>query len=158
MGPVRYRLDVRYFFTPLNRLTFALLGRGGYIQTYGSAGTVPDDQLFFLGGTNDVRGFSENMLRFDESGNPQGGRAALAGSVEARINLGRNFELPCFFDTGTVEDSFGTISLDSFRSSVGMGLRYITPIGPIGILYGIKLDPREGESRGRFHFSIGYTF
>ncbi len=155
---LRYRLDVRYFFTPLNRLTFALLGRGGYIQTYGSAGTVPDDQLFFLGGTNDVRGFSENMLRFDESGNPQGGRAALAGSVEARINLGRNFELPCFFDTGTVEDSFGTISLDSFRSSVGMGLRYITPIGPIGILYGIKLDPREGESRGRFHFSIGYTF
>ncbi len=155
---LRYRLDVRYFFTPLSRLTVAFLGRGGYIQTYGATGTVPDDQLFFLGGTNDVRGFSENMLKYNESGDPQGGRAALAGSVEARINLGGNFEIPCFFDAGAVEDSFGAIDLDSFRSSVGTGLRYITPIGPIGILYGVKLDPREGESRDRFHFSIGYTF
>ncbi len=155
---LRYRLDVRYFFTPFKRVTFALLGRGGYIQTYGSAGKVPDDQLFFLGGTMDVRGFSENMLRFDESGNPLGGRAALSGSVEVRIDLGSNFELPCFFDTGAVEDSFGAISPDSFRSSAGTGLRYVTPIGPISILYGIKLDPREGESRDRLHFSIGYTF
>ncbi|MDD5722822.1 MAG: outer membrane protein assembly factor BamA [Syntrophales bacterium] len=155
---LRYRLDVRYFLTPLKRLTFALLGRGGYIQTYGSAGKVPDDQLFFLGGTMDVRGFSENMLRFGANSNPQGGRASLACSVEARINLGRNFELPCFFDTGTVEDSLGAIGSGNFRSSIGMGLRYITPIGPIGILYGIKLNPREEESRGRFHFSIGYTF
>ena len=47
---------------------------------------------------------------------------------------------------------------DSFRTSVGMGLRYITPIGPIGLLYGQKIDPRPGETSGQFHFSIGYTF
>ncbi len=155
---LRYRLDTRYFFTPFKRLTFALLGRCGYIQTYGSVGKIPDDQLFFLGGTRDVRGFSENMLRFDENSDPRGGSAVLSGSLEARIHLGRNFEIPCFFDTGTVEDSLGTVRSGNFRSSIGTGLRYITPIGPIGILYGIKIDPREGESRGRFHFSIGYTF
>ena len=105
-----------------------------------------------------MRGFSENMLRFDENSDPRGGKAVLSGSLEARIHLGRNFEIPCFFDTGTVEDSLGTVRSGNFRSSMGTGLRYITPIGPIGILYGIKIDPREGESRGRFHFSIGYTF
>ncbi|MGC9324793.1 MAG: BamA/TamA family outer membrane protein, partial [Desulfomonilia bacterium] len=43
-------------------------------------------------------------------------------------------------------------------SSVGAGLRYITPIGPIGILYGHKLERNPSESPGRFHFSVGYTF
>ena len=47
---------------------------------------------------------------------------------------------------------------DRFRSSVGLGLRYITPIGPMGLLYGHKLDREEGESAGRFHLSIGYSF
>jgi outer membrane protein insertion porin family len=41
---------------------------------------------------------------------------------------------------------------------VGLGLRYITPIGPIGFLYGFKLDPKDGESAGRLHFAMGYTF
>ncbi|MFW5874599.1 MAG: BamA/TamA family outer membrane protein [bacterium] len=41
---------------------------------------------------------------------------------------------------------------------MGLALRYITPIGPIGGMYGWKLDPRPGESSGAFHFSIGYTF
>jgi outer membrane protein insertion porin family len=45
-----------------------------------------------------------------------------------------------------------------FRSSVGIGLRYVTPIGPMGLLYGYKLNRKEGESPGKFHFSIGYTF
>ena len=45
-----------------------------------------------------------------------------------------------------------------YCSSVGVGLRYITPIGPMGLLYGHKLDPVDGESDGRFHLSIGYSF
>ncbi|MEZ4550074.1 MAG: BamA/TamA family outer membrane protein [Desulfobacterales bacterium] len=46
---------------------------------------------------------------------------------------------------------------DDFRSSVGLALRYITPIGPIGGMYGWKLD-RKPEGPGAFHFAIGYTF
>ena len=155
---LKYRVDVRYYVTPFNRLTLAWLGRAGYISTYGSDGTVPKDQLFYLGGTSDVRGFDENLLRYDAAGDPVGGRAALSGSFEARIDLGGNFELAPFIDTGSVRRTFDGGGSDSFRSSVGIGLRYITPIGPIGLLYGHKLDRRDGESAGRFHFSIGYTF
>ena len=157
---VKYRLDLRYYFTPLSRLTFACLGRTGYIEPYGSTGRVPDDQLFFLGGTSSVRGFKENLLCFDAQGDAVGGRVAVNGSVEARIYLGLDLELDAFFDTGRVSDTFEDACSGSgeFRSSAGLGLRYITPIGAIGVLYGRKLDPKEGESRGRFHFSIGYTF
>ncbi|HPE45208.1 MAG TPA: BamA/TamA family outer membrane protein [Deltaproteobacteria bacterium] len=44
------------------------------------------------------------------------------------------------------------------RSSAGIGMRYLTPIGPIGVLYGRKIDRKDGESAGRFHISVGYTF
>ncbi len=155
---LKYRFDVRYYVTPFQRLTLAWLGRAGYISDYGSDGTIPRDQLFYLGGTSDVRGFDENLLRFNEAGNPVGGKTALSGSIEARIDLGHNVECAPFFDTGSVRNTFDGGGSDSFRSSVGIGLRYITPIGPIGLLYGHKLDRQEGESAGRFHFSIGYTF
>jgi len=155
---LKYRFDVRYYITPFNRLTIACLAKAGYISTYRSAWTIPKDQLFYLGGTLDVRGFDENLLQYDIAGNPVGGKTALSGSIEARIYLGGNFELAPFFDTGSIRDNFDGGGPDSFRSSVGIGLRYITPIGPIGLLYGHKLNRREGESPGLFHFSIGYTF
>jgi outer membrane protein insertion porin family len=154
----KYRFDARYYVTPVERITLAWLGRVGYLDPYGPSDQVPDDQLFYLGGILDVRGFDENLLRFDSNGDPLGGRVSLAGSVEARIDLGRNLELTCFYDIGTVRDTYEDIGSEDFRSSVGLGLRYLTPIGPIGILYGHKLDRKSGESPGRFHFSVGYTF
>ena len=44
---------------------------------------------------------------------------------------------------------------DEYRSSVGAGIRISTPVGPVSIEYGFKLQRRERESIGRLHFSIG---
>jgi outer membrane protein insertion porin family len=155
---VKYRLDTRYYVTPVEKLTFALRGRYGYIYPYGSDSVVPDDQLFYLGGTSTVRGFDENLLRFDAEGKAVGGQESLLGNVEARYDLGMNVEMAVFYDIGSVRRAEGRGGVDDFRSSVGLGFRYITPIGAVGLLYGWKLDPMEGEDTGRLHFSIGYTF
>jgi outer membrane protein insertion porin family len=155
---IKYRIESRAYVTPAERLTFAWAGRFGHIAPYGKSNQVADDQLFFLGGISDVRGVDENMLFFDTEDNPLGGRTSLFSSLEARIDLGGDFELPLFFDTGRLSSTPGEGESGTFRSSVGTGLRYHTPIGPIGFLYGKILDPREGEPSGRFHFSIGYTF
>ncbi|MCP4110238.1 MAG: outer membrane protein assembly factor BamA [Desulfobacteraceae bacterium] len=154
----KYKFDSRIYWTPVERLNLACYGRVGYIDHYDSTGDVPTGQLFFLGGTSDVRGFSENMLRFDDDMKSQGGRSAVSGSVEARVDLGLNFEFTGFYDVGRVGNIFDEEDSGEYRSSVGAGLRYITPIGPVGFLYGFKLDPKEGESRGRLHFTLGYTF
>ena len=154
----KYRFEVRDFFTPLERLTFGLRGRVGYIDPFDTTSSIPEDQLFFLGGISDVRGFKENMLRFDSAGNAVGGRTEILGSIEARIYLGLNFELTTFYDTGSVRNPVEDRGSDDFRSSAGLGLHYITPVGSIGIIYGHKLDRKDQESPGRFHFSLGYTF
>jgi len=154
----KYRFELRGFTTPFKRLTFAGRGSFGDIDPYGSKGVVPQDQLFYLGGTASVRGFGENLLLYDSENNPVGGEMAAVGSVEARVDLGRNFEFSAFYDVGYLDDTSGLEVTDNVRDSVGTGLRYVTPIGAIGILYGHKLDPRPAEDRGRVHFSVGYTF
>ena len=155
---LKYRFESRYYLTPTERLTFALRGRYGYIYPYGSNSLVPDDQLFYLGGTSTVRGFDENLLRFDDEGNSVGGEESLLGNIEARYDLGMNVEMAAFYDVGSVRKAGDRGGVDDFRSSVGLGLRYITPIGAVGLMYGWKLDPMAGEDTGRLHFSIGYTF
>jgi outer membrane protein insertion porin family len=154
----RYRFEVRKYYTPLENLSFALRGRVGDITPFKEASTLPEDQLFFLGGTSTVRGFDENLLRFDVFDKAVGGLTTILGNVETRIDLGPNFEFSLFYDIGSVRDAIVDQGSDEFRSSVGAGLHYFTPIGPIGAYYGHKLDRKPGESAGRFHFTIGFRF
>jgi len=155
---LKYQFDLRYYFTPLKPVTLAFRTYVGYINPFGPESNIPQDQLFYLGGTTDIRGFGENRLRVDDERNPVGGRTALLGSVELRYDLGLNFELVTFYDRGTIRDALRDAGTDDWRAGAGAGLRYITPIGPIGLMYGRKLDRRDGESSGEIHFSIGYTF
>jgi outer membrane protein insertion porin family len=155
---IKYRLDLRYYITPADRTTLAWTGRWGHLSPYGSNRDVPSDQLFFLGGATSVRGFDQNMLCYDETGKALGGRTALSTSLEARIDLGRNFELPLFVDAGKVGSTSIPGVEEGFRYSVGSGIRYNTPIGPMGLVYGRNLNPGKGEASGRVHFSIGYSF
>jgi outer membrane protein insertion porin family len=154
----RYRFEVRKYYTPIENLSFALRGRIGDITPFEDASTIPEDQLFFLGGTSTVRGFDENLLRFDVFDKAVGGLTAILGNIETRIDLGPNFEFSLFYDIGSVRNAIVDEGSDEFRSSVGAGLHYFTPIGPIGIYYGHKLDRKPSESEGRFHFTIGFRF
>jgi len=154
---LKYRFELRGYHALSSRVTLAGRVWVGYLDPYGGADPALD-QLFFLGGTNTVRGFKENMLRFDAAGDSVGGRVAIAGGLEARIALGKNIELTPFVDTGSVQQSLIDAGSDAYRWSTGLGLQYITPIGPIGLFYGHKLDRRSGESAGQWHLSVGYTF
>jgi len=154
----RYRFEVRKYYTPIENLSFALRGRVGDITPFDEASTIPEDQLFFLGGTSTVRGFDENLLRVDEFGKGIGGLTAILGNIETRIDLGFDVEFSLFYDIGSVRNALVDQGSDGFRSSVGAGLHYFTPIGPIGIYYGHKLDRKTDESAGRFHFTIGFRF
>ena len=59
------------------------------------------------------------------------------------------------FDTSTTSNSF---DLGEMRSSIGAGIRFISPFGPLGFAYGIKLDKKSGEEAAEFHFSAGSAF
>jgi len=155
---LKYRFEIRKYYTPLENLTLAMRGMVGDITPFEDSSTIPEDQLFFLGGTSTVRGFDQNRLRFDAKGDAVGGQTAFLGNIEARIDWGPNVEVSLFYDTGAVRNAILDQGSDEFRSSAGLGLHYLTPIGPMGVYYGHKLDRKANESAGSFHFTIGFRF
>ena len=155
---IKYQIKAKYYFQPFSRIVLAFQAMYGTIQNFSDDLDLPDDQLFFLGGISDVRGFGENELAVDGFGDPVGGKTQIAGAIEARIDLGKNFELPIFIDAGSLRDTVESTSNEDFKFTLGSGLRYMTPVGPVGLLYGYRLNPETGEDSGKIHFSIGYTF
>ena len=69
-----------------------------------------------------------------------------------------------FLDIGAVVDSEAAdpqqrdINGDTLRQSVGLEVRWNSPMGPIRLAYGWKIDPREGEDPGRWEFAMGAAF
>jgi outer membrane protein assembly complex protein YaeT len=161
---------VKAFFqaTDIRRLRadLALVGsmRMGLAATLGDAPPrLPLPERFFAGGAYGPRGWPVDEVGPTVTGPegdvfPTGGNALVLGSVELRYDLTGSFQLASFLDIGNVYPEIGDLSLTDLRESVGLGVRYLTPIGPIRLDYGHKLDRRPGEAAGRFHLTIGYAF
>jgi translocation and assembly module TamA len=117
--------------TDPGRSVFAVRGLAGIAQGAGEFG-LPPDQRFYGGGSGTIRGYRYQTVgpQFPVSGNPIGGTAIIAGSVEFRQRFGKNFGAAVFVDGGQVSASLKPLP-DVFRIGVGAGIRYYTPIGPI---------------------------
>lgn len=140
-------------------IIFVYSARSGWARALSGGTEMPIRERFFLGGRTTVRGFSENSIGPEgENGNPIGGDLAITLNAELRVPLLYGFGAAIFADGGGVYLQHRALSLYDFRRSAGLGLRYLTPVGPLSLDYGVKLDQRPGESVGELHFSVGSTF
>ena len=141
------------------RITLSTALRFDRILTMGHGVSVPTNELLFMGGDDTVRGFSEDSLGpVDAQGKATGSRARWILNEELRLRLISRLAFVLFYDMGSLTNEVSDMRLGTIRNSAGLGLRYITPVGPLRAEYGFKLDRRPGESRGRFHFTFGYVF
>ncbi len=156
------------------RLVFSV--RGGIIWNHQAcppelqaAGTcspnliVPVPERLFAGGSSTHRAFSRDNLgipgeTLNADGVGEGGTAELVANAEWRIPVASGFEAALFFDIGKVWADPSNVTLSQLRSGAGLGLHYQTPVGPIRLEYGLKLDRKPGEDAGAFAFSVGYPF
>ncbi len=153
-------------YTRLRRdLSLALSARVGLAATFGAS--VPEElplpERFFAGGDYTIRGFAIDTVGPQEIGNdgqlyPTGGNGLLLGNAELRRDFGRAVTLAAFLDLGNVYPVVGEMSLSDLRYSTGLGLRYRTPFGPLRLDWGVKLNPRPGESGYRFHLTVGNAY
>lgn len=156
-----YRLagQSSWYFPVFRRNAFVLSGRAGVVRPLGDTAEVPIQKRFFLGGRTTVRGFPEEKLGpLGPDGAPTGGEYMVNGNAELRIPLQYGFIVAFFLDAGSVWFQGDPRYPFDLRESAGLGLRYLTPIGPVSLDYGWKLDRREGESASEWHFSIGAVF
>lgn len=110
---------------------------------------VPPTLRFFAGGDQSVRGYDfQSLSPEDEQGNKVGARYLLTGSLEYQYPLAERWRLGTFVDQGNAFNHWG----DELVTGVGMGVRWISPVGPIRLDLAHALDDPRGV---RLHFSMG---
>ena len=82
----------------------------------------------------------------DINGDPTGGTQQLYFNTEIIVPVApaQGFNLVVFYDTGNAWDVRGP-SLDDLRQSAGVGIRWMSPMGPFRLEWGYVLDPQPGE-------------
>jgi outer membrane protein insertion porin family len=149
-----------YFPLPWDTV-FLAQGRWGY-EVQRSGGKLPVFEKFTLGGINTVRGFDYGAIspRDPATGDKIGGEKMMVYNLEYRFPLQKEQGVVgvVFFDAGNVFEKEEDWTFTGIRRSVGVGVRWYSPVGPLRVEYGWNLEPREGEPSGNMEFTIGGTF
>ncbi len=127
---------------------------------------LPASERFFAGGDT-MRGFALDQLgvpnsTIDSNGFPIGGNAMVIANAELRVPVHGGLGVVGFVDTGNVFANTNDINFDEFRTALGFGLRYKSPIGPIRVDLGFKLHRQiiagRLEDLTALHISLGQAF
>lgn len=156
----KYYLDfIKY--TPLPFDTrFSIHARYGAAEGLNGK-PIPLTERFFVGGINTMRGFV-----FGRAGPVTPSGSLLGAAKELIFNNDFIFTISSeaklngviFFDWGNGFNDNEPVSFGALRKAAGLEGRWISPFGPLRAAYGINLDPREGERKGVFEFTIGSLF
>lgn len=164
---------------PLGSSVVALGVRGGVIRAFQGSRPTPDNlrvpiaARFFAGGRVSHRAFPTDRLgvpgqtllcpegkpscTVDEL-RPVGGAALLLASAEWRVPIAGSLGGTIFVDGGNTWASLAKVREADLRWGAGLGLRFETPVGPLRLEYGWKLDREPGESKGELYLAFGNPF
>ena len=183
-----YKLDYRaQLFQPLSdTYTMRLHTELGYGDGYGSTSGLPFYENYYAGGFNSVRGFKDSTLGPrstpssgknpgtiadpDQDPLPFGGNVLIQGGVEVLFPMPfvkdqRSLRTSVFWDVGNVFDTNCKgdtqdcdISFSNMASSVGLGVTWVTALGPLSFSLAMPIKkPNDAETQV-FQFSLGQTF
>lgn len=123
---------------------------------------TPIVERVFAGGRTTHRSFALDDLGVEgqtlREGRGIGGNAFLLANVEWRLPLTGGLGVVFFADWGNVWAGPSHVALGEGRWGAGLGIHYLTPVGPFRLEYGFRLDRKPNEDTGALSFSIGYPF
>ncbi|MEO5733597.1 MAG: outer membrane protein assembly factor BamA, partial [Rubrivivax sp.] len=164
--------DVRYLRTNLQhqeywqlpyRMSLGVNAELGLGQGLGGK-PYPVFKNFYGGGLGTVRGFEQGSLGVVD---PTG--AYIGGAKRLNVNSELYFPVPgtgndkslrifAFADAGNVWREDEKVEVNSLRASVGLGLSWISPVGPLKLSYGKPVRSQRNDRIQRFQFQIGTAF
>lgn len=166
--------DMRYMkanyqvqqYIPLNKkYTIALNGELGWGKGIGG-NPYPIFKNFYSGGLGSVRGFEQGSLGRRDSVNTN---LALGGTRKLTLNgefmvpfpgagNDRTLRLFTFVDVGNVWAEGESMELNSLRASTGIGISWISPLGPLRLAYAQPIRKETGDRIQKLQFQIGTSF
>jgi len=153
-----YQNQVYY---PVSRdYTLMLNGEIGVGEGLGGK-PLPFFKSFYAGGVTSVRGFEPNSLGAkDANGDAIGGSRRLVANAEflfpfPGLRNDRSVRLGAFFDAGMIAETF---TGDQLRTSAGVAVMWISPLGPLRISAAKPLRTETGDRLQKFQFTFGSSF
>ena len=153
---LKYLEELRLIYS-ISPVTFSAVGRVGAIEVYDNR--LPESKKFFAGGA-----FSNRAYGYDKIGITTTSRedSDLGGSSIVNLSLEVNFPIYKDVYMGIFTDSSMVSSKQEFWNfdddiihSVGLGVRYMTPLGPFKVDFGVNT---QDYSQNGLHFQIGQSF
>jgi outer membrane protein insertion porin family len=164
------------FYKPVHSIIFANSLRLGLAKSFDGS-FVPTSQLYFSGGGTSLRSFPidaagpQRIVPFctglqNQTGCvnvtvPVGGRALFIANSEVRfpMKIMKALGGVVFYDGGNVYSAINLANFaDNYTNTIGFGLRYSTPIGPIRIDVGHNLNPVPGINPTQYYITLGQAF
>jgi outer membrane protein insertion porin family len=152
------------WYKPLTRwMTLALRGEADYGRGIGDK-AYPVFKNFYAGGMGSVRGYYSSSLGIvDPRGDALGGSTRLIANAELQFpfpgsGTDRSLRWYMFSDAGQIYQEGQKIRANELRASAGLGVSWISPVGPLKISYAKPLNAKEGDRLERFQFQMGTGF
>ncbi|MDP2231717.1 outer membrane protein assembly factor BamA [Methylotenera sp.] len=165
-----YKIDYKqaWFKNVYKDFTFMLNGEIGYADSYGNK-NYPFFKNYFLGGVNSVRGYDNGSLgpRDIDPITGQdfavGGTKRLLGNAELFFPVpglkdSKQFRLSAFVDGGNVWGTESGYSLSDLRYSAGVGISWLSPFGPLKLVFAKPLNSKDGDNTQNLQFQLGSQF
>ena len=122
----------------------------GGTESKGFNSSVPPSLRYFAGGDQSVRGYDYQSLSPENNqGDKIGARYMVAASAEYQYSVADKWRVATFYDTG---NAFNSLDFPTLKSAVGIGVRWVSPVGPLRLDLAHPLDDEGGV---RLHFSMG---
>ncbi|GJM11615.1 MAG: outer membrane protein assembly factor [Pseudohongiella sp.] len=133
------------------------IGSGRLLARFDLGTTLVDDSSelpasirYFAGGDQNVRGYQYQSLGPENDlGEVIGGKHLITAAIEYDFNVRENWKLAVFYDAGNAFNEANDLEL---KESVGIGLRWLSPIGPIRLDLASALDD---DNKLRLHITMG---
>ncbi len=166
LGDQRYmraNLQFQEYFNPFQRVTLGLNAEFGYGKGLGGR-PYPIFKNFFGGGLGTVHGFDQGSLGgVDNLGAYLGGNRRLNINGELYLPLpgtgnDRTLRWFAYTDVGNVWAVSDKMTVDSLRASVGLGVSWVSPVGPLKVSYGTPIKKEPTDRIQRLQFQLGTAF
>jgi len=160
-----YKLSYQHqVYFPLSRtLTLLLNGEIGWADGLGND-VLPFFKNFYAGGISSVRGYRTGSLGpKDSNGDSLGGGRKIVANAELLTTIpglgqDKSVRVSAFLDAGTIEAAGSSFSSDNARYSTGIGVYWISPVGPLRFSYGFPLNAKDDDRKEGFQFQLGGAF
>jgi outer membrane protein insertion porin family len=152
-----------WYYPLVWKLVGFLHGKAGYLSSLPD-GITPIYDRFFLGGINSLRGYPSGKVgpRDPVTGDYLGGNKMALFNAELLFPIveSQGIRGVTFFDAGNAFYNGDSINISKFKTDVGGGLRWYSPLGPLRLEVGFPLNPDDNKDqyKPRVQFSMGIFF